>query len=264
MKRYILYIILSTLSLGVMAQANPAGGVRMDCGTWFTLSAHAYEDYHFVEWNDGSKDSVRYLEVTADATYIAFFAANCPDWNNWPVQTIHDWLLRLNVEEINAAGYYFGPNDVTWYRVVGEPDSPDGEGDDIMVGKGYYLSIDRNFLGIGDYYAVVDVSVNAKAQLCGDVMRSVLVQYAGTGTDHTLALMPNATTPGGDIKLDGLDPTEISYIMIYSSAGHLMDELHVTGEPAYVLQAAGVSGCYYVKVLSPTMDVVLKYIVYAR
>ena len=72
MKRYILYIILSTFSLGAMAQASPAGGVRVNCGAWYTLSAQAYEDYHFVGWNDGSTDSVRTLEAISDATYIAY------------------------------------------------------------------------------------------------------------------------------------------------------------------------------------------------
>ena len=265
MKRYILYIILSTFSLGVMAQANPAGGVRMDCGTWLTLSAQAYEDYHFVEWNDGVTDSVRQVEVTQDATYIAYFAANCAEWANWPVVALYDWLLMLNITEINAKGYFFGPDDVKWYRVVGEPDKPsDSAKDDETVGHGFYLTLAKNFKGTGDYYAEVDVSVNSAAQLCTDVMRSVIVHYSGTPNNQQLCLLPNSTTLGGQMKLVGLDPNEETTIQVFSSTGHLVDTFISTGETTFMLRAAGVSGCYHVRVSSPTIETVLKYLVYAK
>lgn len=265
MKRYILYIILCSLTLGVTAQAAPKNGVTVDCGTWYTLSAQPYEDYHFVEWNDGSKDSVRYIEATANASYIAFFASNCAEWANWPVVALYDWLLMLNITEINAKGYFFKPNNVTWYRVIGEPDSPtDERKDDEVVGHGFYLTLAKNFWGTGDYYAVVDVSVNATAQLCTDVMRSVIVHYAGTPHRQQLALLPNATTLGGQIKLVGLDPSEQTTIQVYSSAGQLMDTFTSTDEAEYMLTAAGVSGCFYVRVSSPTIETVLKYLVFAK
>ena len=264
MKR-ILYIALCLLSLGGMARAIPSGGASIECGTWLELSAHAQEDYHFVEWSDGNTDSLRQIEVTGDATYIAYFAANCAEWANWPVVALYDWLLMLNIKEINARGYYFNPQDVTWYRVVGEPDLPtDDSKDDEYVCSGYYLTLAQNLRGTGDYYAMVDVSVNASAQLCTDVMRSVLIHYAGTPGQQQLCLLPNATSLGGQIKLVGLDPTEQATICVYSSTGQLLDNLTTIGEPYYMLRAASISGCYYVHVCSPTIDTVLKYIVYAK
>ena len=265
MKRYILYIILCSLSLGVSAQADPVGGVTMRCGTWFTLSAKAYEDYHFVEWNDGSTDSVRYEEATENKTYIAYFAANCAEWANWPVIALYDWLLMLNVSAINEMGYYFNPENVTWYRVTGEPDKPsDVSPDDQPVGEGYYLTLARNLSGTGDYYAQVDVSANASAQLCTDVMRSVIVHYAGSPNGSELHLLPNATKMGGEMKLVGLNPMEQTTIRVYSSTGQLIETHTTTNEPSYVLRAAGVSGCYHVHVSSPTIETVLKYMVYSK
>lgn len=265
MKRYILYILLFSLSLGVSAQADPNGGVRMECGTWFTLSAQPYEDYHFVEWSDGSKDSVRFLEATENKTYIAYFAANCAEWANWPVATLYDWLIMLDVKKINELGYFFKPEDVTWYRVVGEPDAPADEvKDDAVVGRGFYLTLAKNFWGTGDYYAIVDVSVNATAQLCTDVMRTILIHYAGGAKKQELCLLPNAVNAGGQMKLAGLDPNEQTTIRVYSSAGQMIDSYICEGETTFMLQAAGTSGCYYVHVSSPTYDTVLKYVVYAR
>lgn len=264
MKRYILYTLL-LLGLGVAAQAAPTGGVAVECGKWFTLSAHPYEDYHFVEWSDGSKDSVRQLEATEDAHYIAYFAANCAEWANWPVVALYDWLLMLNIKEINAQGYYFDPKDVTWYRVAGEPDLPSDEiKNDEVVCTGYYLTLAKDLQGTGDYYAIVDVSVNSSAQLCTDVMRSVIVHYAGTQNSPKLCLLPNATHLGGQMKLVGLNPAERTTIYVYSSTGQLVERFTSIGESTFMLRAAGVSGCYQVHVSSPTIDTILKYVVYAK
>lgn len=261
MKRTIL-ILLCLLGLRAMAQAIPSGGATVECGTWLQLTATPREDFHFVEWSDGNTDSLRLVEVTADATYIAYFAANCAEWANWPVVALYDWLLMLNIKEINARGYYFRPEDVTWYRVVGEPDMPsDDVKDDVVVGTGYYLTLAKNLKGTGDYYAIIDVSINPSALLCTDVMRSVLIHYAGSEDSRQLSLLPNVTTIGGEIRLAGLDPTELCQIFVYSASGQFIDQFSSSGQPEYVLRAASVSGCYYVRVVSPTIDAVLKYIV---
>ena len=76
--------------------------------------------------------------------------------------------------------------------------------------------------------------------------------------------MPNATGYGGIIKVVGLDPTEETTMYVYSSTGQLMDTFTSTDELTFQLQAAGVSGCYYVRVVSPTVDTVLKYVVFAK
>ena len=76
--------------------------------------------------------------------------------------------------------------------------------------------------------------------------------------------MPNATRMGGQLKLVGLNPNEETTLQVYTSSGQLVNTFTASGEPTYVFQAAYVSGCYHVRVVSPTVDTVLKYIVYAR
>ena len=257
--------MLCLLGLRAMAQTIPSGGAAVECGTWLQLTATPREDFHFVEWSDGNTDSLRLIEVTADATYIAYFAANCTELPNLPVVALYDWLIMLNIKEIHQMGYYFNPTDVTWYRVVGEPDDPNGlVGDDEQVTTGYYLTLAQDLRGTGDYYAQIDIAITSSVELCSDVLRSVLVHYAGTEANPAIRLLPNATTLGGQMKLIGLNPEEETNVQIYSSAGQLMETFHTTGEPVYMLQAASVSGCYHVHVTSPTVDTVLKYVVYAK
>ena len=265
MKRFILNIVCSLFCLGVMAQANPAGGMTVNCGTWITLCATPHEDYHFVEWSDGNTDSLRQVEVTADVAYIAYFAENCVDLPDLPVVTSYDWLIMLNMKKIHELGFYFNPEDVTWYRVINEPDKKDEPlGDDETVCKGYYLTLDKNLWGTGDYYAQIDITLDSPVTLCSSVLRSVIVHFAGSDPNRQLALLPNGTRMGGQIKLVGLNPAEETTLHVFSSTGSLVNTFTVSGETAFSFPAGIVSGCYHVHVQSPTVDTVLKYIVYAR
>ena len=269
MKRYIFYIIISILSLGAAAQAaTPKAGYEtktMECGTLFTIEATPIEGYRFVSWDDGSTDSIRVMEAHENAVYIAFFASKCAEWANWPVIVLYDWLLMLDVKTINSTGYFFDEKDVTWYRVVGEQDSIEAEiKDDEVVGTGYYLTLEQSFKNTGDYYAEVDISASGIAYVCHDVMRSVLVHYAGTEPEHVVQLWPNMAMQGGTMKLVGLDPDEETQISVYSTEGHLMESFTVTGESTWLLRAGAVGGCYHVHVSSPSVETVLKYVVYAK
>ena len=271
MKRYFFYIILSTLGLGAAAQAAPVGPVTksVECGTWFTLSAKPEEGYHFLEWSDGNTDSVRTLEATEDAVYIAFFGANCGEWANWPVVALYDWLIMLNVDSINKLGYFFKEEDVTWYHVVDTIDLPeDTLRDDEVVGKGYYLTLGKDLKYTGDYYAEVDISASGIAYVCRDVMRSVLISYASEEEeepdDEDVQLLPNMTRRGGQMKLVGLRPDEETQVTVFSAAGHLVESFTIHGEPSYLLQAGNVSGCYFVQINSASVETVLKYVVYDK
>ena len=130
------------------------------CGTWIEIAAYPMPDHHFVEWNDGNQEAVRQIQVHEDFTYIAYFAANCEEYANWPItSTAHNLMPMVDVWKINELGYYFTPEDVDWYRVVGEPDDMHNNFplDDQLVVKGsYYLALEKKLEG--SYYAVVDVS----------------------------------------------------------------------------------------------------------
>lgn len=236
------------------------------CGSWIEIAAHPLEDYHFVEWNDGNQDSIRQIQVHEDATYIAYFAANCEEYANWPIVALYDWLLMVNVHAINEMGYYFAPENVSWYRVVGEPDDMHDIfplDDQLVEEENYYLTLDKSLKGTGTYYAVIDVS-DSQGLLCDGLMRSVLVSYAGSQQPAKVALFPTSVNMGQSMQLKGLNPNENSEIYIYRTTGQLVDQLVSTGESTIQLHAAQVSGCYQVVVKSPTISQTLRYIVNNR
>lgn len=227
------------------------------------LTATPAEDYHFVSWSDGNTDSIRRIQVNENAMYLAYFAANCADYANWPVVSLYDWLMMLNVHAINEMGYFFNASDVTWYRVNGEPDDLTASyHDDVQVGNGLYLTLAKDFSGTGDYYAVVDISSNSSGMLCTDLMRTVIIHYCSDDShSRKLALLPNQTTRSGQVKLVGLMPNETSQLYVYSAAGQLLKTLETSGETCYLLQAPFTDGCFYVKVVTPTTQTTLPLLV---
>ena len=236
---------------------------KMACGSWIEIAAHPLYDYHFVEWNDGNQDSIRQIQVHEDATYIAYFAANCEEYANWPIISLYDWLLMVNVRAINEMGYYFAPEDVSWYRVVGEPDDMHNQfpmDDQLVEEDNYYLTLDKSLKGTGTYYAVIDAS-DSQGMLCDGLMRSVLVSYAGSRQAAQVALHPTSITKGQTMQLKGLVPEEDSQIYIYSTTGQLLQQFISKGENTIQLEAGHIAGCYQVLVKSPSITQTLRYIV---
>ena len=260
MKR--LSIILIT-SLILFCSPTWAEEHRIACGSWIEIAAHPLEDYHFVKWSDGNTDPVRQIQVHENALYVAYFAANCEEYANWPIVSLYDWLLMVNVRAINEMGYYFAPENVTWYRIVGEPDDMHNvfPQDDQPVARGsYYLTIDQSLKGTGSYYAVIDVS-NSQGILCDGLMRSIIISYAGSQQAPQVALVPNAVAMGQTMQLKGLNPLEHSDIYIYSPTGQLLERHTATDATSFSLRAAHVAGCYQVVVKSPTIMQTLRYVV---
>lgn len=87
--------------------------------------------------------------------------------------------------------------------------------------------------------------------------------WSETGKDR-VTLLPNVVTLGGTMTLKGLNEDEQTIIRVYSSTGHLMAQYTSVGEAKYILDAAGVSGCYFVHVSSPSVESILRYVVYAK
>ena len=236
---------------------------RVACGSWIEIAAHPLYDYHFVEWNDGNQDSIRQIQVHENATYIAYFAANCEEYANWPIISLYDWLLMVNVRAINEMGYYFAPENVNWYRVVGEPDDMHNQflmDDQLVEENNYYLTLDKSLKGTGTYYAVIDAS-DSQGMLCDGLMRSVLVSYAGSKQAAQVALFPTSITTGQTMQLKGLVPEEDSHIYIYSTTGQLMHQFVSQGKTTIPLEAGHIAGCYQVIVKSPSVTQTLRYIV---
>lgn len=253
----------SFLCFCLFIQAEVRTGVA--CGEWLTIKAHPAEDFRFVQWSDGNTDSVRSIQVNEDATYIAFFAANCEEYANWPIVALYDWLMMINKTAINAKGYYFNPDNVTWYRVVGEPDDMHNsifpQDDEVVIRNSFYLTLDQDLKGTGNYYAVVDVS-NAHGKLCDGLMRSVIINYSGSGNGQApqVKLMPSCAEPGQQLKLAGLVPEESTSVQIFSSTGQLLRS-YVCEDSQFFFPAEYTAGCYQVRVSSQSVKKVIKYFV---
>lgn len=256
MKRRLLYILFVALSVPIWA-------IEVPCGTWIELRANSVADWHFDHWNDGDTSAVRQVEVTGDAHYVAYYAPNCGDYPALPVVTLYDWLIMLDMKSINAEGYFFGEEAVTWYRVRGAPDKlTDGaSADDERMGTGYSLTINQSFLGTGDYYASVDVSSSPSGVLCTDVMRSMIVHYASSAAPAPPLLEPTMVRPNEAQRLIQLNPDHPTTVTIYDIAGHRLQTLTAEGAAQMSLQAQSVAGCYQVVVRNGEQRTVLRYIV---
>lgn len=256
MKRKLLYILFAALSVPIRA-------IEVPCGTWIELRANPVADWHFDHWSDGDTSAVRQVEVLGDAHYIAFFAPNCGDYPALPVVALYDWLIMLDIRTIQSKGYYFGEEAVTWYRVRGAPDTmEDGaSADDERVGTGYSLTIDKSFLGTGDYYASVDVSSSPSGVLCTDLMRSFIVHYASSAAYAPPLLEPTMVRAHEPQRLLHLNPDHPTTVTIYDMNGRLLQTLFAEGVERLALQAAPVDGCYQVLVQNGDQRTVLRYIV---
>ena len=255
-QRKLLIILWLALSVPIMA-------IDVPCGTWLTLRTTAVEDWHFERWSDGNTDSVRLIEITSDTTLYAHFAPNCGDYAALPVVSLYDWLLMLDVRTIQAKGYFFGEENVAWYRVRGVPDKID-EGvsaDDERMATGYYLTIDQSFQGTGDYYAVVDVSGSPSGLLCTGLMRSELVHYTSSAAPPAPFLEPTMVRPSEPQRLLQLNPDHPTTVTVYDIAGHRLQTLSADGVERMSLQAEGGAGCYLVVVQNGDQRTVLRYVV---
>ena len=239
--------------------------VDVPCGTWLELRALPHEDCRFVQWSDGNTSAVRQVEVTDDATYIAFFAANCEEYANLPVVALYDWLLMLDVRSVQAKGYWFAEKDVAWYRVKGEPDllSDNTGKDDEFICRGYYLTLDKHLGGTGDYYAVVDVSSSPSGVLCTGLMRSLIVHYssAASASRRTPVLEPTCVRANAQQRLLYLDEQSATSVVVYDMSGRRVYSTEADKVENLTLRAVSTAGCYQMVVTNGGEQYVLRYIV---
>ena len=87
---------------------NDALGTAMGTGTYLEgsvvrISATALYGHHFTQWNDASTDNPRYITVTGDATYTAYFA---PD--SYTVTVSPDDASHGSTTPNGSASYSYG------------------------------------------------------------------------------------------------------------------------------------------------------------
>lgn len=239
--------------------------LTLPCSDVFDVEAEAVEDFHFVGWTDGNKSAKRRITVEEGAVVLAEFAPNCYEYAQWPLVTLYDWIIMLDVNSVNELGYFPKEDHVVWYRVEGgQPDDMQAAKfphDDRMVGTGFYLTIDRNMRNTGDYYCVVDVSTSV-GTLCDTKMRSELVTYSKSSS-HAPALHLNSIGESGldGIVLSGVNPDEQTTMSIYDAAGRVVWMRTIEGQCEYALPQMPMAGCYVLRVNSESVSEVFRYIV---
>ena len=262
MKRIMLILLVSLLAHTALRAEE---SYTFSCGTWVEIAAHPYNGYKFVSWSDGNTEQTLRIEVLGDTSLIAYFAPSCERYMSWPIIALYDWLLMINVKELNEKGIYFEEEDVTWYRVRG--DSADDfwaepyERIDDVVDHGYYLTLDKNLKGTGDYYAEVDVSSTYSGIICEDRIRTVVAHFIGTEQTQELMLAPTAIKRGHPTQLMGLIPEEQTSVLIYDASGALIEAQHTTAISTLQLIPNYPTGCYLMHVESATYNRSFKFVI---
>ncbi len=187
-------------------------------------------------------------------------ADNTDTYADMPAVSKYDgWLLMINLNEINARGFYPTENQVAWMKIVGEADfeaTSVADAADEQVGTGYYYTNDEQLTG--KYYAVIDMEPVA-ADPCGAIIRTVTITCASEPANVSIA--PSMVTPGEDIVISGLNPTATYTLDIYNLMGILVESRQITGTATYTLKAQETTGYYMLNVQNAAEATTLRYIV---
>lgn len=262
MQKLFSIFILSWLSIGTLFAESVGTRHVVECGSWMELRAQAAPDYHFVRWNDDNTDSIRQIQVNEDAHYVAFFAANCGEYANWPLEFLYDQLLVINKRYVETTmGYTVEPSKVRWYRVVGDPDALDDlvfPQDDRYLGEGTSFNVGRGTSAT--YYGILDVS-SSNGLLCSGLMRSHLVLVGGGGKKTAYRLSSTYLAARQATSVLGIDPDEDVTIRIHDIYGHLIQEIRTNKHASVEISAPEASGCYFVRIVSSSANETLRFLV---
>jgi hypothetical protein len=150
------------------------------------------------------------------------------------------------------------PDQVTWYKVVGEVDIYGELGDDIVVGTGHNYNLPDGENIVGSYYALVEqteVDVNG----CTGVYRTTILTSGVIGAAPRL--VPNVVRPDESMILKNLNPNQIHEIRVYSTTGELMETYTTEKVSEFILNANHTQGYYLVDVINENEKVTLRYLV---
>lgn len=188
-------------------------------------------------------------------------ADNFADYDNVPAISKYDWLLMLNVKQLQEQGYEFTEDDVTWYRVIGMKDIlGSDDADDELLGKGYYYTVGKTFVGTGDYYAIVNLQPDVAEAMCGGILRTQVFSFASTGKEG-VAIYPNMLKAGEQVNVTGLPEDVEVEITVYDMMGQVLNRFHSKGVTTYTFTTQSVPGYYMVQVRLGDNEQILKYVV---
>jgi uncharacterized protein (TIGR02145 family) len=196
-------------------------------------------------------------------TMIRQSADNTPACDKAPSVAKYDWLFMINVKALNAQGYAFGEGNVSWYRIVGEMDNIDDPASmhtDQLVGKGYGYTIDKSFVGTGDYYALIDLPKQTSEVGCKGIMRTQVFRY-GASKRSAPAVIPTIAYPNQRMQVMHLPQEENCEIYVYDNVGKLCRHFASHGADTAEFEAEMRQGSYIVVIKSADGTESVKYIV---
>lgn len=120
---------------------NPLWGTVSGTGNYsynapVTLTATAYDGYHFLKWNDGNTQNPRYMAAICDTSFTAIFVSNVstitvsnanPDWGNVSGSGVYYYQNLVSITATPVYGYHFAQwndgNTLNPRTIVVEQDS---------------------------------------------------------------------------------------------------------------------------------------------
>ena len=106
----------------ITVQANdPLMGTVSGTGNYsynapVTLTATAYDGFHFLRWNDGNTSNPRYMAAICDTSFTAIFVSNVstitvsnanPDWGNVSGSGVYYYQNLVSITATPVYGYHF-------------------------------------------------------------------------------------------------------------------------------------------------------------
>ena len=171
-------------------------------------------------------------------------------------------LLVLDLNTITATlGFTPAPDDVKWYKLVGEMDAPIDAldpvaGDDECIDTGYYYENSGEKVA-GQYYALFEQYVETLG--CNAIYRSVVLSAANAAKLPMLA--PNVVGAEEDVRVLNLNSSTENAIRVYNMTGDLMATFKASYVDEFAFKAASFSGYYMVEIENAYEKVTLRYIV---
>ena len=169
---------------------------------------------------------------------------------------------RIFLFDLNAFSSTFGwtptPEQVSWYKVVGEVDVYGEMGDDELVGVGHSYNLPEGEVMVGGYYAIVEqhaVSVDD----CETIYRSTVVYATASGIAPKL--LPNVVYPDEVLTIKNLDESQIHQILVYGASGELIATYKADKVGEFMFNAANATGYYLVDIINTNGSTTLRYVV---
>ena len=169
---------------------------------------------------------------------------------------------RIFLFDLNAFSSTFGwtptPEQVYWYKVVGEVDVYGEMGDDELVGVGHSYNLPEGEVMVGGYYAIVEqhaVSVDD----CETIYRSTVVYATASGIAPKL--VPNVVYPDEVLTIKNLDESQIHQILVYGASGELIATYKADKVGEFMFNAANATGYYLVDIINTNGSTTLRYVV---